>query len=282
MKLTQQAIRVQFLNQISKEHKVSFKSICDCMDNNEDDIDTMDQIFNSDDELSIRKRLVLLHLISRDRAEENLEYYKAAKKFESESIDSYIDEYKAVIIAALMSNTLFYVSACNWCGLIQREVNRISKNKVEEDSIDLAPVEDEESEEYSITETTYGYLLIFFRRKPRLGAAGTGFSEFFKQSFSCEGISGTLHIMGNDQKEIYVEFHFDEFQSIVPFKLELSFTTTCDKRKHPPLAIPTDEDRIIKDRENGITILKSDVMSDVDYSEGIEPNYTVSVKFLNR
>jgi len=113
----------------------------------------------------------------------------------------------------------------------------------------------------------------------RQAAAGEGkFIEFYKQSFNHKGISGTLCFWGNDQQEVYIEFVFDEFMSIIPFELELDFTTAHDHKKHASIAIPADDKRIIKDREKNITIIKSEIISGVDYSEGIEANYTVRLK----
>ena len=66
--------------------------------------------------------------------------------------------------------------------------------------------------------------------------------------------------------------------AVNPCELELCFTTSHDHKKHALIAIPAGEKRIIKDREKNITILRSDIISGVDYSEGIESNYTLQLK----
>ena len=121
-----QDIRYQFLNSIMKENKVSLKSVYKCAEENKIEIESIGQIFDTDNEISVRKRFVLLSLLSRDLVKENVEYYREVKNTGTELLDSDIDQYKVLIITALMFNTLFYVSSCNWYGLIRREVNRMS------------------------------------------------------------------------------------------------------------------------------------------------------------
>jgi len=229
MKLTQQEIRFQFLNSISKEHNVSFKSIYDCMDNNKDDIDTMDRIFDSDDELSIRKRLVLLYLISRDRSAENLDYYKAIKNFKSESIDSDIEAYQAVIIAALMANTLFYVSACNWCGLIQREVRRQNDRKRNEIN------------GYKIS----GIFILTFNPYKEIKFTTADIPGYAPQPFNkihVDNINGKYYgdlvFLGNRTSKL-LELRFEFFDKEtkqpvqeVPFKLKADIIFNSDKSEH--------------------------------------------------
>jgi len=123
MELMQQEIRWQFLNSIMKENKVSLKSISDCMVQNQNIIDNIIKIFESDDTQSVKKRLVLLKLISRTHAQENYTYYQRKYNVD-DCLESDIETYKTLLIAALMDNVEFYVRACNWCGLIQREVSR--------------------------------------------------------------------------------------------------------------------------------------------------------------
>jgi len=130
VELTQQEMREEFLDFIIKENKVSLKSIYDCLNNKKDEIDNMDGIFDSDDEPSIKKRLVLLKLISREHHAENVKYYQEAKNDYNVSFVADIDKYKVVLITALMFNTVFYISACNWCGLIQREVSLIKEKNI--------------------------------------------------------------------------------------------------------------------------------------------------------
>jgi hypothetical protein len=112
-----------------KENGIFIKHMYECMVNNKKEINNMDKIFDSDNELSIRKRLVLLKLISRDPANKNVKYYTNAINFNAWTIDDDMQEFKALIVTALMFNLDFYVSACNWCGLIQSEMKKIKKNQ---------------------------------------------------------------------------------------------------------------------------------------------------------
>jgi hypothetical protein len=123
MQLTPQEMKNQFINAIMKDNGVTLKAVHDCIEGHKDDIDKMDQIFDSDEGECVNKRMVLLYLISRSYSKENMDLYRTAKNIKSEfggSTD--IEEYKVLIITALVFNTMFYTLACNWCGLIRREV----------------------------------------------------------------------------------------------------------------------------------------------------------------
>jgi len=129
MELTHQEIRDQFINSIMEENGISIKSIHECRGKYQKDIDEINSIFDSDEPSCVKKRLVLLKLISRDRADENLKYYIEAKNISADSFNADMEAYKAPIVQALSSNTEFYVNACNWHGLIQWEISKINEKK---------------------------------------------------------------------------------------------------------------------------------------------------------
>ncbi len=405
MELTQREIRLQFLNSIMKENKVSLKSIYDCMDNKKNDIDTMDQIFDSDDELSVRKRLVLLSLISRDITQENLNYYLNVEHISKEFIGNGIKDYKALIISSLMFNNLFFISSCNWCGLIQRDVKRLKKiqerigirfdqyseylemeqkiailaekysfksitdsgvtnipleihtpdmrnelniidaaynkelkeiifkcqRKTQEKSFILwiinknnqcepfpiclsqdnagnfcGQLEEELPElckfildELNIqkpdqnVEKIYIQLTVFKIEQDRIiyhdpkqkdievsKGAGTGYEQFLWIPVEHNGIRGILSFRGNDQHEVQLVFIFDEFQKIIPFELEVYFTTKRDDEKHK---IPVPAKYNESDEKLNSTFIKSDPKDGVgiDWSGGIKGDYTIAVMPLN-
>ena len=264
MELTHEEIRFQFINSIMKENKVSLKSVYECLKGNTNDIYEMGSIFNSHDEVSVKKRMVLLHLVSRNQAEENLKFYRDEINYKQELIESDIAKYKTILIAALLEDTIFFAKACNWCGIIRQEIENASRIK---------PFK-------LIDRREAGYVtLVFPQAVHKYAASGTGenFSEFFKNTFAYEGIGGTLRFMGNGQSQVYLEFIFDEFQNIIPFEIELCFITRQNNREHK-IPVPADEEHRTKDREMGITIIRSDIISDVDYSGGIEANYNVNLK----
>jgi len=248
MELTPQEMRIRFLNIIMKEHRVSLKSVSDCTMENKDAIDKMDDIFDSDDETAVRKRKALLHIISRDRARKNLDYYCETEKIGKDSVAADVDEYKVLIITALMFNTLFYVSACNWCGLIQREVNRIPKN-LEKGTIIRFPEPKHDA----------------------LAARLPEFSTFHEIPLVYDDTHGMLYFKGNDQQEVILEFEFkDELPQTAPFGLEVCFTTKHDRKGH---TIPIPAGSHIE----GINSIKSETRNDVYYSDGIEGEYTVKI-----
>jgi hypothetical protein len=176
MELTRQEIRIQFLDSILKENEISLKSVYMCMEEQENDIDNMDKIFDSDDELSIRKRLVLLKLISRNRANENMKYYKKAKNINAEFFETDMETFKALIVAALMFNTVFFVSACNWCGLIQAEVNKIKLPELNQSDVKNTSVSE--------------WRIIVFSIRPAVLGATTDHELKYLDSYDAENIFG--------------------------------------------------------------------------------------------
>jgi hypothetical protein len=202
MKSTQQEIRYQFLDSIMKERNVTYKSIYECGENKitKKEIDNMNRIFDSDDELSIRKRQVLLSLVSQDQAEKNLEYYQNFKGFHAGSIDSDIDKYKTVLIAALMSNTLFFIRTCNWCGLIQREAaNHNVIHRPNAKQVRRFPRTKKLSDEKKLRRLT----------GDDSGHRLRGFDYLHVDDIS--GYSGVFTFLGNEQdRRLKVEFQFSD------------------------------------------------------------------------
>jgi len=261
MDLTPQEIRGQFLNSIMNENRVSLKAVYECMSENGDTIDNMDSIFDSEDEVSMRKCMVLLHIISRDQAQENLSYFFGVEKAGTDSIGSYIDQYKVLMITALMFNTLFYVSACNWCGLIQREVKILKKQG--------------RGTPFSAHDTWTKIIRFPEPRHDAVAAARLGFSSFHEIPLSCDDTQGRLYFKGNDQQEVILEFRFEKIPpEAVPFELEVCFTTKHDQKEH---TVVISADSYIE----GTNIIKSGIISDIYYSDGISGEYTVKVKQLN-
>jgi len=126
MKLIQQELREKFLNSIMEENNISRKSIDEYIENFEEKINTMDEIFDSDKNECIKMNLVLLSIISREKANENIKYFREVEDIKMNLYDTDIDKYKISIITALVHNIVFYSSACNLCGFIQREIKRIN------------------------------------------------------------------------------------------------------------------------------------------------------------
>jgi hypothetical protein len=258
-----------------KENGIFIKSMYECMANNKKDINNMDKIFDSDDELSIRKRLVLLKLISRNRANENMKYYINAKNISAESFETDMETFKALIVTSLMFNLDFYVSACNWCGLIQAEVRKI-KAKV------IIPATKKEN-----TQRRYKIVRIkpFAIPKEKKNAATPKNEEevykyFFKNTITYKEISGTLIFFGDKYKRVYLEFIFDEctekFKKI-PFELKICFNTVHEPKKH---TIDISDNNLSEDIERYITSMSSGIYEDIDYSGGIEGECNVSLKPL--
>jgi len=292
MELTQQEIWDIFLNQIMEANNVSFKSINECMETNEDEIDAMDTLFDSYEDISIRKRLVLLHIISQDRSKENMEYYRNNVEYSNEaSMDSDLEKYKTLLIASLIFNIDFFIMACNWCGFIQAEVKK--RNTNEEPSncqqvLALVFFKNEQNYEqitgFKPKKVMPKYILwvIPFPISAGPSAAGSEATIFKEISITYEGIKGKLRFIKEPHKETFYEFIFDEYQDIVPFELELRFTTICGKKKKKhKINIPWDKGHIEKNRKKNKTKITSKKYYDVDLSDGIEANYEIIIKLLD-
>jgi hypothetical protein len=222
------------------------------------------------------KYLALLYMFCSD-TEDIVKRYREQKGLNKAEYEPSVllEQYKVLLITALIYNRDFYAMVINDIGFAGAGIG-IGNEEEKPEKIEAV-----RNDEYEVKTVSNYYVFTFFLPIHRQAAAGEGnFTEFYKRPFSHKGICGTLHFWGNDQQEVYIEFVFDEFMSIIPFELELCFTTSHDHKKHASIAIPAGENRIIKDREKNITILKSDIISGVDYSEGIESNYTVQLKEL--
>jgi hypothetical protein len=241
------------------ENGVSLKSVHDCMVEHKDDIDKMDRIFDSDEGECVNKRMVLLSIISRSYAKENMDLYRAANNIGSEfGCSTDIEKYKLLIITALMFNTMFYTNACNWCGLIRYEVIRV-KEMTKRDKAT-----------YELSRKNHSCVIIIFKRIEEYRKVAATKKEMFKEFFRCEGIthegvSGTLIFRGNDQNQVILKFEFDKFQHKIPFDMEVQFMTKKDGLPHTVKL-----DKRINNREKGISVIESEVIDGIFYSDGIE------------
>jgi len=279
MQLNPQEIRINFLNAIMEEHHVSKKSINECKQEREDDIYSMDQIFNSDDEMSVRIRMVLLSLISRNHRNENMDYYQKVKNIniKNEDFEADIAKYTILIITALMFNETFYVRACNWCGLIRREVGKMGKG-LERGKTDtrIHPPKQKYGVGRMVTRLksgkTYPPIHLPEPKNDALAAATAGFKIFHQEYITQNDIRGTLYFMGNDQDEIFLEFKFEKYQEPFPFELKVHFRTKGDPEEH---IIPIPANNAME----GNNTIKSEI-KDAYYKDGIVGEYTVILKPL--
>ena len=250
MKLTQEEKRVEFINSIRIENKISFKSIYICIKEKENEINSMDKIFDLDDEQSIKQRLVLLKLISRSHAEENMDYYMKAKRILFNFTKKDIENYKSIMITALMQNTKFYISACNWCGLIQNEAKR--KN------MKIRPIK---------TSFTYPYetqpvkLVMNGAARPADSNEEDLISNFFPIKCKYHNMGGELEIKTNNQNQIQLIFFFDKEYKFLPYNLEVCFKRNKGKEKKYKLL------KIVKTQNGFIDYIKSDLINNLNYSE---------------
>jgi hypothetical protein len=281
MELYQQEIIDEFIHSIREEYGVSIKSIYDFKEKNKNEIDNIDDIFDSDDPSSVKKRLVLLSLISRDRATENLTYYCDAKDISQESLGDDIKTFKILILAALLYNNVFFVSSLNWRGLIQREISRIK----------------EKNKDYNVS-TSYknaGTIIILLEEYKRkqgcvvyynplnkaiMFATGDsqGFESLQKMSLKHDGISGILDFSGDDQYGIMLEFIFDEPQEHLPFNLEFCFSVISTKTKHDKYEKEIIKiNKPLKNEKGEIISIKSEKKEGIDYFRGIPSDYNLIV-----
>ena len=104
-----------------------------------------------------------------------------------------------------------------------------------------------------------------------------GFAPYFSNmTLEHDGICGKLEFWGNHQREVYLIFRFDVPQKHMPFGLEFCFTTKSDGEKYT-ITITTDEGVINEDNEDRIISIESLTRSGINYSDGIEGDYTLSV-----
>jgi hypothetical protein len=105
-----------------------------------------------------------------------------------------------------------------------------------------------------------------------------GFMVFLSEPITQNDISGTLYFMGNEYSQVYLEFVFDKCQKTIPCEFEFNFTTTNDHNEH---IITISSDNPVGDPETGIKAIRSDLANNINYSGGLEANYTINLKIFN-
>jgi len=228
---------------------------------------------------SKEKVLALLYMLSSGKEDDAIQKYREQTGLNNIEYNptSLLDQYKVLLITAMVYNRAFYAMAVNYRGFVSAG---LAVGKVEEEAVGTVPMKNTGWVYLTIVKLESKkekYRYISYEPVYRKAAAGVGFTKVFEKPFDHKGISGTLRFWGNEEHEVYVDFVFDEFQELIPYKLELCFTTTRDHKQHPPIIIPADENRITKDQERGVTIITSKYIGDVDYSDGIDSNYTLDV-----
>jgi len=282
MNLTPQELRVQFLNCVMEENNITLKSVYEYLDKNLDEIDNMDKVFNND-ELSITKQLVLLSLISRNRATQNLGYYL---KYYNEKhgtditfFDSDIDQQDEISIATgLMFNDPFYVSACDWCGLIQREAAKVAGRIIHNPQpIPHEPIYKIISVAFfAEVNNSYVYKNILKESIYQPGGNKKGFFVYGSISLDHNGVGGKLNIYGNHQNQIDLKFIFNEAQQVIPFNIKFCFSTKKDGKNYEAI-LPNDKDSYEVDDENKVIAICSLRINDVNYLDGIDEDYSLIV-----
>ena len=89
----------------------------------------------------------------------------------------------------------------------------------------------------------------------------------YKDSSGIEKDLGTLKIKTNNQNKARFEFSYKKFWYRIPYELELRFTTKNDK-KECTIDILADPKFCDQNREENITIMKTDYISDIDFAKG--------------
>jgi hypothetical protein len=270
-------MKTKHINSICKKFNIPFTTLIKYSREHKEDIDTINMVFDlkgNDNE----KILALLYMLSLGEEDDSFKKFCEQTGFNGREteLSAILEKNKILLAAALIYNDTFYFKAVNYKGFVGAG---LAVGETEKHSFIPVVIKNDKYEVRKISNDSYRYK--FSGAIHRQAAAGTGnFTEFHNCSFTHDGINGTLHFMGNNNNEAYFEFVFEKFQNIIPFELQLFITTTKDRKEHPPISIPANEDFIVKDREKGITILRSDIISGVDYSEGIEPGYSLNLKSL--
>ena len=130
-KMTPQEKRYHFIYSVMRKHKISLATVSQFLNDREDEVANLCKIFDregNNDEVSIRKRMVLLWMLSGDNREENLAYYDGCYIPSARMIaESDCEKYKVLIAAGLINNIEFYVRSCNWVGLVRYHAEKQSE-----------------------------------------------------------------------------------------------------------------------------------------------------------
>jgi hypothetical protein len=269
-------MKIEHIETIRERLGVAFVTIARYNRDHRDDIKDIRKIFYLKGD-SKEKVLALLYMLSSGEEDEAVQKYREQTGFNTveydrENLFEKYNEYKVLLLTALIYNEAFYAMAMNFRGFV---IAGLPVKEVEEDSLDLELVIDEEPVNGGKLPITiiidHAVIHCSSPKEERNAAAPVHeeFREFFNEHIVYNDIGGTLYFMGNQQKQVYLEFVFDKYQDSIPFEFEYCFTTTRDHKEHS-IVIPTDKEPF-KDEEEGFTAIRSDLKSEIDYSGGIEP-----------
>jgi hypothetical protein len=246
----------------------------------------MENIFSSQGKREKKLAVELLSLLAKDKGRYIIDYYR--KNYNMSIKSKFSREDIILLLTTCWFKRAFYSHAL---GISMDIVSELAGEEK------IPDTEDENKQKrFRNNKKNFKYVDIIFNdriMKEEKNAAtpadnddDTGWEEIFTKSITYKDISGTLALIGDQQKRVYLEFSFDKCKekiTEVPFELEFCFKTVNG---------PKDKDYILianNPRESmagNITAISSDISSeeqgDIDCSGGIEANSKVNLKILTK
>jgi len=232
----------ELLNELMLENHITLKDVYDCAEQHMNEIEAMMGIFDHKNDNDRRLALELIGILSQAQRDKILDFYR--NEFKLSGKPGYNKDDVKLLLTACLYNTVFFSFAISICSDI--------KSRLDSTNIIQFPVR--------------GKLFLCSQVK-RNAAAGEGFEEFYCEPQTCNGISGNIHFMGNDQKQVYIDFIFDKPLESVPFDgIEYAFKTSHDHKEHFLVA-----NRTFGTKNTGFMGIRSGIENNINYSDGIEP-----------
>jgi len=233
----------ELLNELMLENHITLKDAYDCAEHHMNEIEGMMVIFDHKNDNDQRLALELIGILSQAQRDKIVDFYK--NEFNLSCKPAFNKENVKLLLTACLYNTVFFSFALSICEDIKERID--SKKTVR------LPV-------HRIKLSLSSPVL-------RDAAAGEGFDEYFHEQQTYNGFSGILYFMGNDQKQVYIEFKFDKPLDSVPFdEIEYSFKTSHDHKEHFIVA-----NRLLGTIDTGFMGIRSGIENNINYSDGIEP-----------
>ena len=114
-----------FLNDIRLKHRITFKEMYACIEDNLEIIEGIESIFNLKNEDDAQILITIPQLLFSDsESNDIMSFIKAEKnnKDHLKSVNPDLEQYKVLILSSFVYNPSFFTMVWNWCGFIRREL----------------------------------------------------------------------------------------------------------------------------------------------------------------
>lgn len=230
-----------FLNNIRLRHRITFKALYSCLENDFEEIQRMEDVFDLRNEKDAQILITIPKLFFADDESDNIiSFIKAERKSNYLRIASpAVDHYKVLLLSALINNTAFFAMAWNWCGYIRQEL--LLQEVPQEQEINVIDIIfskmkyifDDIKEALQIEQPVFAPIFA--------SHAVSGFGPLGR-AFVINGI-GILEARCADFELPYLQFKFTPKNDklVHPYSIEVKLISKNDNKEHTLYLFSTDD-----------------------------------------